>query len=173
MSSYFILGFPNETVESAKQTINFAVEINADVPVFGIMVPYPGTRIGDMAVGGEGGYVLRSENWNDYNKQIGDALEFEHVDRKVLERLQLMGYLKVFLYNARLSRSRQVLLEIPQGRVDGAAAHASAISRRQPVEEPEFASQGGESMRSACSAFHGDKIRSLILLSSPQAPTIP
>ena len=102
MASYFILGFPDETVESAKETVAFAVEINADLPVIGIMVPYPGTKIGDMAIKGEGGYVLRTNDCNDYNKQIGDALEFAHVDRKTLERIQLLGDVKVFLYNGRI-----------------------------------------------------------------------
>jgi len=41
-------------------------------------------------------------SWHDYNKQIGNALEFKHVDRKTLERIQLLGYVKVFLYNGRI-----------------------------------------------------------------------
>jgi radical SAM superfamily enzyme YgiQ (UPF0313 family) len=99
--SYFILGQPNETKESAKRTIDFAVRINADYPVFGIMVPYRGTAIGKMAEAGEGGYVLSTKNWNDYNKQIGDVLRFTGVQRKTLERIQFFGYVKVFLWNLR------------------------------------------------------------------------
>jgi anaerobic magnesium-protoporphyrin IX monomethyl ester cyclase len=100
-NTFFILGFPNETKRTAMETINFAVKLNPHMPVFGIMVPYPGTEVGRMAAAGEGGYRLRTRNWNDYNKQLGDALSFEGISRKTLERLQIWGYLKVYLWNFR------------------------------------------------------------------------
>jgi len=99
--AYFILGYPNETAETARDTIDFAVKINPDMPVIGIMVPYPGTRIGVMAAKGEGGYVLQARSWNDYNKQIGNALSFKNLSRRDLEKIQLIGYAKVFLCNFR------------------------------------------------------------------------
>ena len=55
-----------------------------------------------LAERGEGGFRLRSRDWDDYNKQIGDALEFEGLSRRQLELLQLAGYLGVFLRNGRL-----------------------------------------------------------------------
>ncbi len=99
--SFFILGQPNETVDSAWRTVNFAAKLNPDMPIFGIMVPYPGTEIAKMVKKGEGGYRLISEDWNDYNKQFGDSLEFVNLPRKTLERIQLIGYLKVFIWNLR------------------------------------------------------------------------
>jgi radical SAM superfamily enzyme YgiQ (UPF0313 family) len=100
--AYFILGQPNETYKSAMDTINFAVKTNPTKPVFGIMIPYPGTLIWELAIAGEGGYTLRSKNWNDYNKQLGAALSFKGISHKTLEKLQLWGYIKVFLRNWRL-----------------------------------------------------------------------
>jgi anaerobic magnesium-protoporphyrin IX monomethyl ester cyclase len=99
--TFFILGQPDETYETAKKTVEFAVKLNPMLPVFGIMVPYPGTRIADLVKNGKGGYILKSNNWNDYNKEIGNALDFVYVSRKALERLQFVGYIKVFLYNLR------------------------------------------------------------------------
>lgn len=101
--AYSMLGYPEETLETAKQTVDFLIEINPDQPVIGIMVPYPGTRIAAMAEKGEGGYVLSARSWNDYNKQIGDAICFRNLTRKQLERLQLWGYVKVFLLNFRIA----------------------------------------------------------------------
>ena len=101
-NTYFILGQPYETVKSAKNTINFAVEINPYLPIFGLMVPYPGTKVWDMAISGEGNYKLKSKDWDAFNKQIGDALELTGISRNRLERIQFFGYLKVFLYNLRL-----------------------------------------------------------------------
>lgn len=99
--TFFILGQPNETVESAKNTIRFAIKLNPTRPILGLMVPYPGTKIAEMAAKGEGGYVLLSNDWNEYNKQFGNALEFKNFSRKQLERLQFFGYLKVFILNLR------------------------------------------------------------------------
>jgi len=99
--AFFILGQPNETYESAKETINFAVKINPTMPIFGIMVPYPGTKIAEMVEKGEGGYTLTTNDWNDYNKQLGNAVSLKSVTRSQLERLQFIGYLKVFIYNFR------------------------------------------------------------------------
>lgn len=101
VAGYFILGQPDETLETVKDTISFAIELNPDLPVFGIMVPYPGTKVAEMAKEGYGGYRIKSIHWEDYNKQLGDALEFDHLSRRRLEMLQLFGYLKVFLYNHR------------------------------------------------------------------------
>ncbi len=42
-SAGFIFGFPGETKETIERTINFAVELNPDVALFNVLVPFPGT----------------------------------------------------------------------------------------------------------------------------------
>lgn len=101
VEAYFIIGQPNETYASAKNTIRLATEVNPELPIFGIMVPYPGTEVANMAERGEGGFRIKSYDWDDYNKQIGDALEFKGLTRRQLEKLQLFGYLSVFVKNWR------------------------------------------------------------------------
>lgn len=97
----FILGHPNETLKTAYKTISFAAMLNPDIIQLGIMVPYPGTEVANLARQGKGGYRLISKNWSDYNKQLGNALELDNLSRKDLERLQLTGYLKLFIANRR------------------------------------------------------------------------
>lgn len=97
----FILGHPHETLATAYRTIHFAARLNPDIIQLGIMVPYPGTEVGRLAREGKGGYKVISDNWSDYNKQLGNALELEHLSRKDLERLQFIGYLKLFIFNKR------------------------------------------------------------------------
>jgi len=97
----FIIGHPDETWETAMQTIDFAVKLNADVNAIGLMVPYPGTEVAEMVKTGRGGYRLLSGEWADYNKQLGNALELTSLSRRRMERLQLIGYLKVPLRNHR------------------------------------------------------------------------
>jgi anaerobic magnesium-protoporphyrin IX monomethyl ester cyclase len=101
VESAFILGQPNETRETIGRTIDLAVRLNPEKPVFGIMVPYPGTRVWEMAQKGEGGYSLLSKDWSDFNKQIGSALDFTAIPRREVEKLQLWAYCKVFLWNHR------------------------------------------------------------------------
>jgi anaerobic magnesium-protoporphyrin IX monomethyl ester cyclase len=103
VESYFIIGHPNETKASARRSIAFASQINPQIPIFGIMVPYPGTHVAKMAQAGEGGYRLITTDWNAYNKQIGGALEFEYLSRFQLEWLQTTGYLTVFWRNRRFA----------------------------------------------------------------------
>jgi|TARA_B100000959_G_scaffold119627_1_gene125732 radical SAM superfamily enzyme YgiQ (UPF0313 family) len=97
----FILGHPYETMETAMETINYAVKLNADFNAIGIMCPYPGTEIYSLAMKGEGNYILLSTDWKDYNKQIGNALELKNINRKQLEKLQMIGYLKILVWNFR------------------------------------------------------------------------
>ncbi len=97
----FILGHPHETRATALRTIDFAVELDPEVPVFSTMVPYPGTEVAAMAARGDGGYRLLSRDWDDYLNQLGHTLAFEHLSRRELELLQLYGYVKVFAANGR------------------------------------------------------------------------
>ncbi len=96
-----ILGHPGETWASAWRSIELAVALNADQTIFGIMVPYPGTRVARMAARGEGGYRLIARDWNDYGKQHGHAVEMEGLSRAKLEALQIFGYVAVLLGNHR------------------------------------------------------------------------
>ena len=98
----FILGHPNETRETMKDTINFATKLNTTSVAFGIMTPYPKTEIFDIAKRGEGGYKLISTDWKDYNKQIGNALEFTNIPRKEIEKIQFLGYMKFYFYNFKI-----------------------------------------------------------------------
>lgn len=97
----FVLGLPDETGQSLRETIAFLVELNPTLPAIGIMVPYPGTSVAAMAQRGEGGYRLRDAPWSGYNKQLGSALEFTHLSRRTIELWQLRGYVFTYLKNRR------------------------------------------------------------------------
>jgi radical SAM superfamily enzyme YgiQ (UPF0313 family) len=102
LRTYYILGHPYETPESAARTIDLAVELNTYAIAVGIMVPYPGTRVYEMAKRGEGGYRLLSECWSDYDKYGGRALELRHLRYEDMEKLQRSAYLRLYLRNLRL-----------------------------------------------------------------------
>jgi len=99
--SYFIVGHPYETVQTIRDTIKLATRLNTSTVSFGIMVPYPGTEVYEMAVKGESNYKLISEKWEDYDKQIGNALELDGLTRKDLERWQRKAYMTFYIRNLR------------------------------------------------------------------------
>jgi anaerobic magnesium-protoporphyrin IX monomethyl ester cyclase len=99
--SYFILGHPYETNHTICDTIRLATRLNTSTVSFGIMVPYPGTEVYEMALKGKGNYKLISEKWEDYDKQIGNALELEGLTRNDLERWQRKAYISFYIRNLR------------------------------------------------------------------------
>jgi radical SAM superfamily enzyme YgiQ (UPF0313 family) len=98
----YIFGHPHETVESIKDTINLATKLNTDTIAIGIMTPYPGTKIFEMAQRGEGGYRLLTKDWSKYDKYGGKALELEGLPIAELEKWQRKGLLYFYLKNFRI-----------------------------------------------------------------------
>lgn len=115
IGTFLLFGQPNETVESIHKTIDIAVKVNPNIPMFGIMTPYPGTEVARMAANGEGGFRLLSMDWDDYNKQIGGAMEFAHLSRKQIEWLQIKAYLSVYIKNGRMKDLLLFLWEYRKG----------------------------------------------------------
>jgi len=101
IGTFLLFGQPNETMDSLQKTIDIAVKINPQLPMFGLMTPYPGTEIARMAANGEGGYRLLTTDWDEYNKQIGGAMEFANLNRQQIEWMQTKAYLYVYLKNHR------------------------------------------------------------------------
>lgn len=60
----FILGMPDESVEEANATIEFATRLNPDYAQFTICTPYPGTELYDYAVKND---LLLTRDWSKYD----------------------------------------------------------------------------------------------------------
>lgn len=99
--TFFILGHPFETVETIRDTIDFAARLNSDFVSFAVMVPYPGTEIWEMARRGEGGYSYVSENWDDYRKHLAAPVGFESIPARVLKNLDKKAYMTFYFRNRR------------------------------------------------------------------------
>jgi len=98
---YFILGHPNETSATMKKTINLAAELNTDTIAVGLMVPYPGTKVYEMAHRGEGGYRLLTEDWLQYDKYGGRVLEVGNLTFQQLSYWQAWAMVHFYLRNFR------------------------------------------------------------------------
>lgn len=100
-TAYFIIGHPYETPSTAKDTIDFATELNTTAVVFSKMVPLPGTEVYEMAKRGEGNYTYVSENWDEYRKHYTHPLGLRDISPEGLDRLVIKAYLTFYLYNHR------------------------------------------------------------------------
>jgi radical SAM superfamily enzyme YgiQ (UPF0313 family) len=98
----FILGHPGETVDTIKATIGLAAKLNPNNVQIGIMTPYPGTKIYEMAQRGEGGYKLLTRDWSKYDKYGGGALELNSISHRELLKWQRQGLLYFYLKNKRV-----------------------------------------------------------------------
>ncbi|HSA06097.1 MAG TPA: radical SAM protein [Candidatus Gastranaerophilales bacterium] len=93
---FSIIGHPFETSESIDKTVDLLMQLDSDVMNIAIMMPYPGTKIREMALKGEGNYYLLSNDWSIYTKQEGGPLELTNLSLKELQKLQSKGYLRYF-----------------------------------------------------------------------------
>lgn len=101
VTTYFILGHPNETMQTIRKTVDLAIELNTDIVSVGLMVPFPGTKIFDMALRGEGGYHLLTQVWSEYDKYCAKALEIEGLPHKELVKWQRRALINLYLKNFR------------------------------------------------------------------------
>jgi hypothetical protein len=69
--------------------------------MFGLMTPYPETEVAAYSAENKFGYRLPTADWDEYNKQIGGAVEFANLSRRQIEWLQVKAYLMVYLKNYR------------------------------------------------------------------------
>lgn len=97
--TYYILGHPDETLETVKQTVNLASRLKSDEIYVGLMVPYPGTQVFTWAQKGEHNYRLLNMDWEKYDKYGGHALELEGLPIRILEEWQKKAYIRYCLRN--------------------------------------------------------------------------
>lgn len=117
IGTFFIIGQPNESPQSIMKTIDLAVKLNPDLPMFGLMTPYPGTEVARLAAKGEGGYRLKTKDWDNYSKQLGGALEFADLSKRQIEWLQIRAYTSVFLLNGRFKDFFKLFWEYRTGAI--------------------------------------------------------
>ena len=101
LGTYYIFGHPNETITTLRKTAELAVNLNTDSIAVGLMVPYPGTRIWDLALQGKNGYRLLSQDWEEYDKYGGRVLEINGLPYKQLVKWQRRTLLNLYLKNFR------------------------------------------------------------------------
>jgi anaerobic magnesium-protoporphyrin IX monomethyl ester cyclase len=93
----FVICLPGETKKAIKKTYRFARKLDPDFIAVGIMIPYPGTYVRELAETGRGNYRLISDDWRDYMKQKGGPLELMDINIHQLRKIHEWEYLKYFM----------------------------------------------------------------------------
>ena len=93
MAGFFILGFPGETVETIKKTIDFAAELPLKRANFFTYLPFPGTEsYGKLLASGE----LKDVDWESFYF-TNAAYTPQGITRKELKSLHRMAFAKFYL----------------------------------------------------------------------------
>ncbi len=103
----FILGFPWETIDDMKKTVELAIDIDPDYAQFTVLTPYPGTPLFDYAMR----YGLIEDwNWEHYTTLRPVMRGFKFTREQVAKMLKY-AYRKFFI------RSTFILRELRAGRL--------------------------------------------------------
>ncbi|MDD5166171.1 MAG: radical SAM protein, partial [Candidatus Omnitrophica bacterium] len=95
----FMLGLPQDTEDSCRDTINFAKEINPDLVKFNVATPYPGSRFFEDFI--KERTISRPEtltSWADWTVSSGDLFYIpKGIDSDTLRYLQRMAMLSFYI----------------------------------------------------------------------------
>ena len=89
----FIIGFPQETKEDIKATINFAKHVGVDYAQFTIATPFPGTKLWYEALEN---HLLITKDWRKYTA-INVIMKNYHLKPEQIKKLLRSAYLSFYL----------------------------------------------------------------------------
>ncbi len=98
-----ILGLPYDTKATVKETIRFVRGLKGlDQAYFNIAMPYPGTEIREMALKGEGGVRLLTEDYSELRRHGNVVMEVNDLTKEELLKLQRQAWLSFFFTPRRI-----------------------------------------------------------------------
>ncbi len=97
-----MIGHPFETRESAMRTLNFIKNLKyCDQARINISTPYPGTKLYDMALKGEGGIKLYTKEFSKYRRYGNAVISVNDLSREDLIKMQKKGIRMFYLSSPR------------------------------------------------------------------------
>lgn len=82
-TAYFMTGFPGETDEDVRKTIDFAKEIKADYYSLSVLAPYYGTELYNELM--ESGFELHKKPWEYFFHQSPELMVNDTISQGILE----------------------------------------------------------------------------------------
>ncbi len=100
--AFLVFGHINETIADIKETIKLIVGLNPNEVGVGVMVPWPGTEVYQLAAHGKDGLHLLTDDFKKYDKYFGESMLNDKLSESALEWLRLTCYLRLYIQNFRL-----------------------------------------------------------------------
>jgi anaerobic magnesium-protoporphyrin IX monomethyl ester cyclase len=95
---YFMLGSPGETLETIRQTIDFAIKLKVNFAQFSLTTPFPGTELYDIYMKGRTGEIpWESFVYAGTDNPATPVFEGGSLDRQALERWMRQAYRRFYL----------------------------------------------------------------------------
>ncbi len=91
---HFILGHVGETPESARRTIELALELDPPIAFISVMVPFPGSRAYDHY---KAKNCLLTDNWDAYNYFADPVTRTDEMPPELLKKLYREANIRFFL----------------------------------------------------------------------------
>ena len=82
-SAYFMTGFPGETDDDVRQTIDFAKKIEADYYSLSVLAPYYGTELYEQLMAN--GHALDQQPWEYFFHQSPKPMVNDKISPKILK----------------------------------------------------------------------------------------
>lgn len=95
-ATYFVFGLPGESVDTLKQSINLAIQLDTDLSRVAMLVPFPGTPLYEEWE--KKGYI-KSKDWNLYGFHTDMSMVYTHpdVDMRLLKKFYDRFYQRFYL----------------------------------------------------------------------------
>ncbi|MFW9834383.1 MAG: B12-binding domain-containing radical SAM protein [Candidatus Thorarchaeota archaeon] len=89
----FMLGYPGETIEEVKSTVDIACRLDPEIAQITICTPYPGTPLYEYAKKED---LLNAKSWRDYSV-LTPVMKLKEISDKQLKRILYQAYLRFYL----------------------------------------------------------------------------
>ena len=140
--AFFILGYPGETPESMRRTVDYAIELDPDFANFYPAVPYPGTALWDKCIR-DGLLDRATADWSkmEYSYYLlrGNGLD-EHVVMDAINSAKRRFFLRpsyMFRHLSDIARlamtKQQIVWQVLSRTLFGTRVADASVSRVQPT----------------------------------------
>ncbi|MCD6247895.1 MAG: cobalamin-dependent protein [Hadesarchaea archaeon] len=89
----FVIGFPDETPEEVRKTVDFSRRLDLDLAQFTIATPYPGTRLWDYA---ERRSLFLTWDWRKFTT-LDPVMRLKNFTSSQISRIMRFAYLRFYL----------------------------------------------------------------------------
>jgi len=107
----FMIGLPDDTLETVTQTINFAIKLNPDRALFSMTTPFPGTTLYNEYL--EKGLFKDNLTWDEFSLHSGTKFRNENLTAQEIEKSYLKAKRRFYIRSAFIIKSLVKIIKNP------------------------------------------------------------